>query len=56
MRLFYSFAVAELYLVIACVFRRFDLKLFDTIRERDIDVVCDCFIGEVSPESRGLID
>lgn len=46
--------MAELYLVVATVFRRFDMELYDTIRERDIDVVRDCFIGEVSPESRGV--
>jgi len=49
-----SFALAEIYIVIACLFRRFDLQLHDTIRERDIDVVRDCFIGEVSPESAGV--
>jgi len=49
-----SFALAELYIVIACVFRRFDLELYDTIRERDVDVVRDYFIGEVSPETCGI--
>ena len=49
-----SFALAELYIVIAFLFRRFDLKLHDTIRERDIDFVRDCFIGEPSPESVGV--
>lgn len=49
-----SFALAELYIIIACLFRRFDLELYDTIRERDIDVVRDCFIGEVAPNSVGV--
>ncbi|KAH6662817.1 cytochrome P450, partial [Halenospora varia] len=49
-----NLALAELYLVLATVFRRFDLELHDCIRERDIDVARDCFIGEVSPESRGV--
>ena len=46
--------MAELYITIACVFSRFDLQLHDTIRARDIDSVRDCFVGEVSPESRGV--
>lgn len=49
-----SFALAELYIVIACLFHRFDLQLHDTIRERDIDFVRDCFIGEPSPKSVGV--
>lgn len=49
-----SLALAELYIVIASVFRRFDMELYDTVRERDVDAVRDCFIGETSPESRGV--
>ncbi|KAL8722842.1 MAG: hypothetical protein Q9225_000729 [Loekoesia sp. 1 TL-2023] len=49
-----NFALAELYIVIACLFRRFDLELHDTIRERDVDAVRDCFIGEPSPKSLGV--
>jgi hypothetical protein len=49
-----SLALTELYIVIACLFRRFDLELYDTIRERDIDIVRDCFIGEPSPQSKGV--
>ena len=49
-----SLALAEIYLVIATVFRRFNIELHDTTRERDIDVSRDCFIAEVSPESRGI--
>ncbi|CAD6568443.1 MAG: hypothetical protein ASARMPRED_001717 [Alectoria sarmentosa] len=49
-----NFALAELYIVIACLFRRFDLQLHDTTRERDIDYSRDCFIGESSPESIGV--
>lgn len=50
----FSFALAEIYIVIACLFRRFDLQLHDTVRERDIDVARDCFIGMPSPESVGV--
>lgn len=49
-----SFALAELYIVIASLFRRFDLQLVDTVRERDVDAVRDCFIGEPSPHSHGV--
>lgn len=51
---FYSLALAEIYLSMAYVFRRFDLELYETTRERDIDHVRDCFIGEVSPSSKGV--
>lgn len=49
-----NLAMAELYIVIACLFRRFNLDLYDTTRVRDIDVVRDCFIGESSPQSVGV--
>ena len=49
-----SFALAELYIIIACLFRRFDLELYDTIRERDIDFARDCLVGMPSPESVGV--
>ena len=38
----------------ACVFRRLDLELHDTIRERDVDGVRDCFGVEPSLESLGV--
>ena len=50
----FSFALAELYITLACLFHRYDLELYDTIRERDIDVARDCFIGEPSPSSVGV--
>ncbi|KAL8786111.1 MAG: hypothetical protein Q9213_002976 [Squamulea squamosa] len=49
-----NFALAELYIIIARIFSQFELELFDTIRERDIDYVRDCFIGETSSESLGV--
>lgn len=52
--LWFSLAYAELYIIIACVFRRFDLELYDTERHRDLDIVRDCAIGETSVESRGV--
>ena len=51
---FRSFALSELYIIIACLFRRYELELYDTIRERDIDVVRDCFLGEASLDSPGV--
>lgn len=49
-----SFALAELHIIIAYLFRRFDLELYNTNRERDIDVARDCFIGEPSTASLGV--
>ncbi|GAD92607.1 flavonoid 3-hydroxylase, putative [Paecilomyces variotii No. 5] len=48
------FAQAEIYLVIAAIFRRFDLRLVDTVFERDIQTVRDCFLAEYSPECKGI--
>jgi cytochrome P450 len=45
---------AEMYIVLASVFRRLNLQLHETYQERDIDIVRDCFIGEVSPQTQGV--
>jgi len=49
-----TLARAEMYLTLATVFRRYDLELFDTIRERDIDPAYDGFLPQTSPESKGV--
>ncbi|KAI1484476.1 putative flavonoid 3-hydroxylase [Biscogniauxia mediterranea] len=49
-----NLAMAQLHIALALVFRRDDLQLFDTVRERDIDIVRDCFSGEVSKETKGV--
>ena len=49
-----SFAYFELYLVLATVFRRFKLELFDTLRERDVAHSRDCFLGKSSVGSQGV--
>ncbi|KAI3324236.1 cytochrome P450 [Xylariaceae sp. AK1471] len=49
-----NLALAEMYIVIACMFRRFNFDLHETIKERDIDTVRDCFIAEVSPDTKGV--
>ncbi|KAI5918195.1 putative flavonoid 3-hydroxylase [Camillea tinctor] len=49
-----NLAMADLYIMLALVFRRDNLEIFDTIRERDIDIVRDCFSGEVSKETKGV--
>jgi len=48
--------MAELYLAAAGVLRRFELEMFDTVRERDIDIdsVRDCFVGMPMPGTKGL--
>lgn len=50
----YSLANAELYLTIARIVRRFDLTLYETIRERDVEVVHDGFIGMPAFDSPGI--
>lgn len=50
----HSLAYAELYTAIATLFRRLDFELLDVVRERDIDPMRDCFIGEPSLESPGV--
>ncbi len=49
-----SLAKAELYLTLATVFRRYDMELFDTVRERDIDVVSDGFLPQPSTNAKPL--
>ncbi|KAM3072433.1 hypothetical protein ACMFMG_009234 [Clarireedia jacksonii] len=49
-----NFAYAELYLAIAILVRRFKFELFETIRERDIEIARDYFLGEAAPESPGV--
>ena len=51
-----NLAYAEMYLTLAAVFRKFgrQMELFDTDRERDVDVTRDFFIGHPSLESKGV--
>ncbi|KAJ5107841.1 cytochrome P450 [Penicillium angulare] len=49
-----SFALAEIYICLAHLVRELDLDLYDTVKERDFDIVRDCFVGEVSPASKGV--
>ena len=46
-------AYAEMYLTIAYVFRRFEMKLFETTSE-DVAVDRDCFVGLPKPDSKGV--
>ena len=50
-------AKAEILLALACVFRRFGhkMKLFDTVRERDVDPVYDYFDPHPSRENNGVL-
>ncbi|TVY25710.1 Cyrochrome P450 monooxygenase [Lachnellula hyalina] len=49
-----NLAKAELYLTIATVFRRYKVELFDTLRERDVDLKHDNFLPFPSHKSRGI--
>lgn len=50
----YNFATTMMLLTLAGVFRRFQLELVDTIYERDVKIIRDCFIGEVHPDTKGV--
>ena len=47
-----NFAISELRMTIATLFRRFRFELFDIVRERDFDTVRGCFLSKVQPDSR----
>ncbi|KAJ5791538.1 uncharacterized protein N7518_008549 [Penicillium psychrosexuale] len=49
-----NLANAELYLTVAYICARFDMELFETKRERDMDVVMDSVIRQPSLESKGI--
>lgn len=49
-----SLARAEIFLTLAALFRRFDMELVDTIRERDVDMMHDFFVPHASLESKGI--
>ena len=51
-----NLAYAELYLTLACMFRRLGgrMQLYDTVRDRDVDPVLDYFIPAPSFESKGV--
>jgi cytochrome P450 len=49
-----NLAWVELYVVLAVAFRRRNFKLYDTYLERDIHIIRDCFVGEVSLETKGV--
>ena len=50
-----NLAWAELYLILATVFRRFDFDVSSVVRERDIDVAADMIMGVPAPDSKGII-
>ncbi|KAH9826728.1 Cytochrome-P450 [Teratosphaeria destructans] len=45
---------AELFLTVARLVTRFDLELYETVRERDVDVARDCVLGLPSAGSPGI--
>jgi cytochrome P450 len=50
----YNFATTMMLMTLATVFRRFEIELVDTIYERDVKIIRDCFIGEVSHDTKGV--
>lgn len=51
-----NLAQAEIHMALAAIFRKFGTKmhLYDTIRERDVDVKHDFFVPNPSLDSRGV--
>lgn len=47
-------AYAEIYLALTMIVRRFEFELFDTVPERDIKIVRDCFMGEAQLGTLGV--
>lgn len=43
-----------MYILLAKLFRRFDLELYDVVRKRDIDHYRDCFLGEPRDDTKGV--
>lgn len=48
------YQAAQVYLAVAHYFRRVDLELHDTIKDRDVDVSTDVFAGLPKPESKDI--
>jgi hypothetical protein len=49
-----SLARAEMAYCLGKLIRRFECQLYDVVRERDIDVHRDCFLGEPRGDSKGV--
>ncbi|KAI1827693.1 benzoate 4-monooxygenase cytochrome P450 [Xylaria intraflava] len=49
-----NLAYAEIYLTLAYLFRRFDLELYQTSKQRDVETSNDCFIGTPHLNSPGI--
>jgi hypothetical protein len=49
-----SLARAEMMYCLGKLVRRFECQLYDVVRERDIDVHRDCFLGEPSKDTKGV--
>ncbi|KAK5121539.1 hypothetical protein LTR85_005372 [Meristemomyces frigidus] len=49
-----NLAWSELYQTIAILFRKFDLRLYDTVESRDVEIVRDFSIAGMDPSSRGI--
>ena len=50
----HSLAKAELHLTLVTIFRRFDLKLFETLFERDVEMKHEYLGAMSSTETKGI--
>jgi hypothetical protein len=46
--------MTELHITLATIFRRFELELYETTREKEIDAARDCFLAEMVPGAVGV--
>ena len=49
-----SLSYAQLYIILAGLFRRVDMELFETTRERDIDIKGGGPLGEPMRKTKGI--
>ncbi|PGH11994.1 hypothetical protein AJ80_06892 [Polytolypa hystricis UAMH7299] len=49
-----NLATTQIHLASAMMLRRYDLEPYDLVKERDIDVVRDCFVGLTRPDTQGV--
>ena len=49
-----NIAYAEVYIALAYVLRSFEMEIYETVKERDVETTNDCFIGMTNLKSVGI--
>lgn len=47
-------AHANMFIILATLFRRFEMQVVDTVQERDVDIVRDYFVSKPSRKGKGV--